>query len=653
MKHSASRSVRYAKISFSPLSGSAPYSGNGGRKDTTKRGIGDFYTEIIITFKKKKDVRRSLNSCQNEHGQLLCAFDSRRQPASALAYRSNHLSGTKLENFDDLEKKIEEKISKWKKSKNLDVKDFMLFVALELQLRASTRNDKHFSFYLDLYETNDTITLRISDHHFDAATTIQHPAKYTTSLTFSNEHPEDWDYFKPDPHTHAIEYVYYEDKVTKDDLISIANDIIGFVETGKFKPSVQPNETNKSPKNMTGNYNTTLQFGEISASPLLSSLKTAAPKPIKAEDFATKDDYLRPVLCTVFCDNGYKIATDTYILVKIKADYPKQLEGRLYVANEKKFLKHQYGTKVESIDGKTVLAKDEYFYPNYAAIIPDPKKQHSIAVNLSDLYSYAQELADFAKQNKKKDAYLVPFYAPDGQFLFAISSKYLVQFISAGIHIKADTLYFSDDIRAISFQKDGNVILQMPMRWVNDDVPEYSDKFPVDLDFGLFFRSYKFQNKPKFNAELAKNQAIYRLGQNAQTLKFLNHQEISYTYDFDTETRTQILNNPPTMITAKNFKTAFADAKRKQILDQEALDMEADINALLPYYDTDKEAKEAIDNAIKEIDRNAAINAKGKGIDTGTASAPSSNAAAIARAKLALVKVKLKLQLQLKTNNKD
>ena len=35
----------------------------------------DNTTDIIITFKKKKDVRRSLNSCQNEHGQILCAFD--------------------------------------------------------------------------------------------------------------------------------------------------------------------------------------------------------------------------------------------------------------------------------------------------------------------------------------------------------------------------------------------------------------------------------------------------------------------------------------------------------------------------------------------------------------------------------------------------
>ncbi len=72
--------------------------------------------DIIITI-KKKDVRRSLNSCQNEHGQILCAFDNRLRYATAITRRSNHLSGAKLENFDELKNKINEKITKWKKNK--------------------------------------------------------------------------------------------------------------------------------------------------------------------------------------------------------------------------------------------------------------------------------------------------------------------------------------------------------------------------------------------------------------------------------------------------------------------------------------------------------------------------------------------------------
>lgn len=224
--------------------------------------------ELIITI-KKKDVRRSLNSCQNEHGQILCAFDNRLRYATAITRRSNHLSGAKLENFDELKNKINEKIAKWKKAKTLDVKDFMLFIALELRLRASKKNNNKFSYYLTIYENKDGFTLRISDHHFNARTAEKTNDKYTTSVTFSNEKPEDWDYFKADPNVNAVEYVYYEDKVTKDDLISIAKDIIEFVETGKFTPSVKPNEINESPKptdnNLSGNqaHDTTLQKLEL------------------------------------------------------------------------------------------------------------------------------------------------------------------------------------------------------------------------------------------------------------------------------------------------------------------------------------------------------------------------------------------------------
>ena len=134
--------------------------------------------ELIITI-KKKDVRRSLNSCQNEHGQILCAFDNCLRYATAITRRSNHLSGAKLENFDELKNKINKKIAKWKKAKTLDVKDFMLFIALELRLRASKKNNNKFSYYLTIYENKDGFTLRISDHHFNARTAEKTNDKYT------------------------------------------------------------------------------------------------------------------------------------------------------------------------------------------------------------------------------------------------------------------------------------------------------------------------------------------------------------------------------------------------------------------------------------------------------------------------------------------
>ena len=209
---------------------------------------------VFISF-KKKDVRRSQNLVPNEHGHLICAFDSRPRYATAITRESNHLSGAKLDDLGELRKKFDKKIKQWENAKTLNVEDFMLFIALELRLRASKKNDKHFSYYLALFDAGDKYVLRISDHHFDASTAEPTKAKHTTAITFSNNTVESWDVFKSDPIMQATEYVYYEGNVGKDELIAIAKDIVSFVETGKFNPSVKPNEINYSPnKENLGSY---------------------------------------------------------------------------------------------------------------------------------------------------------------------------------------------------------------------------------------------------------------------------------------------------------------------------------------------------------------------------------------------------------------
>ena len=204
------------------------------------------YNEILISF-RKKDIRRSQNLVPNEHGHLICAFDSRLRSTSVRPHRPNHLSGANIDEISELKKKFDKKIKQWQKADTLDVQDFMLFVALELRFRASKKNGKYFSYYLALYDNGDRYTLRISDHHYDAETERTVGAKHTTALTFSKKETEEWDYFKPDIKTEATEYVYYADKVGKDELIAIAKDIVSFVETGKYAPSVEPDEVHHSP----------------------------------------------------------------------------------------------------------------------------------------------------------------------------------------------------------------------------------------------------------------------------------------------------------------------------------------------------------------------------------------------------------------------
>lgn len=202
--------------------------------------------QIIITI--KKDVRRSPNLVQNEHEHLICAFDSRLRSASASTRRSNHLSGAKDENLSEIKKLFDKKIKQWQKAKSFSLSDFMLFVSLELRLRASKKNGKHFSYYITLLDKGDRYVLRISDHHFDAATDKYHKAKKTTAITFSAEDTEEWDYFKPDNSTTATEYVYYESKMGKNEFISIARDIVTFIETGNYPSTIPPEEINHSPQ---------------------------------------------------------------------------------------------------------------------------------------------------------------------------------------------------------------------------------------------------------------------------------------------------------------------------------------------------------------------------------------------------------------------
>ncbi len=108
----------------------------------------------------------------------------------------------------------------------------------------------------------------------------------------------------------------------------------------------------------------------------------------------------------------------------------------------------------------------------------------------------------------------------------------------------------------------------------------------------------------------------------------------------------EISKNNNIMLTPTNFTTEFPALKAAELLDDEAAAMEADIAELLPLYDHNKEAKGAIDDALKAINENADLHREAKALKEQKPTAPST-AAVLAKAKLALVKVKLKLQLQL------
>lgn len=84
----------------------------------------------------------------------------------------------------------------------------------------------------------------------------------------------------------------------------------------------------------------------------LESESTTKSK-FKIWDFVGSDT-IRPAMCCVFHDSGFKVASDSHILIALKEEYAPELEGRLM----KK-------------DG--VLLNEDTKYPKWRDVIPNPE----------------------------------------------------------------------------------------------------------------------------------------------------------------------------------------------------------------------------------------------------------------------------------------
>lgn len=86
-------------------------------------------------------------------------------------------------------------------------------------------------------------------------------------------------------------------------------------------------------------------------------------------------DELCPVMCGVYHDSGYKVATDTFLLVAIKEDYDMgELEGKTLLK-----------------DG-TIIGQEKGRFPNWRSVIPNPKQPDYSRVEIdfdkwSEIYS--------------------------------------------------------------------------------------------------------------------------------------------------------------------------------------------------------------------------------------------------------------------------
>lgn len=103
-------------------------------------------------------------------------------------------------------------------------------------------------------------------------------------------------------------------------------------------------------------------FKELIEAIIRLESETTTKSKFKIWDYVGKDD-IRLALCCVFHDSGFKVASDSHILIALKEEYAPELEGRLM----KK-------------DG--VLLTEDAKYPKWRDVIPDPELNGMIPVVL-------------------------------------------------------------------------------------------------------------------------------------------------------------------------------------------------------------------------------------------------------------------------------
>lgn len=161
------------------------------------------------------------------------------------------------------------------------------------------------------------------------------------------------------------------------------------------------------------------------------------------------DDAIRPVMCHVYHDNGFKVASDSHILVAVKEDYDPSLEGRLMLKNG------------------TLAPENEYRYPRWRDVIPNTELMEMVSVKI-DFDKLKGFEADFkAKMKAENRKYATTAVRVAENCWFKL--EYLVKMAKVMEHIGTDTLMVNADGRraALASTDMGKAIL-MPILGYDD-----------------------------------------------------------------------------------------------------------------------------------------------------------------------------------------
>jgi hypothetical protein len=165
-------------------------------------------------------------------------------------------------------------------------------------------------------------------------------------------------------------------------------------------------------------------------------------------DFCAKDNS-RPALTGVYHENGYKYASDAYILCKMKQDYAPELEGNVVLR-----------------DG-SILSKDRYIsVPRYDAVIPRELDDYvSVKIDFAQLLQWGKE-AKLHKKTYGKDSVQLVYVYQDCSFKI----EHLIKIAAAMKELGTTELHVHKTMRArqaVVRTEDATIII-MPCVYSED-----------------------------------------------------------------------------------------------------------------------------------------------------------------------------------------
>ena len=175
----------------------------------------------------------------------------------------------------------------------------------------------------------------------------------------------------------------------------------------------------------------------------------------KIWDYVSDDD-LRPAMCRVFHDSGFKVASDSHILIVLKEEYDSELEGKLLQKNGT--IETQYTN-----------------YPKWRDVIPNPQLTEMVPVKLDFEKIRGFETEHKAKIKAQGIKYQDAYVRVTENCWFKLSD--LMKAVKFMEHIGADTLMVAADGRRAALATSGeNKCIVMPIYSASKDKEEWTYK---------------------------------------------------------------------------------------------------------------------------------------------------------------------------------